>query len=119
MWTLNGVKAATDEVINNGDSLEITRIRTLGEFIKNCGLPGQGYSYSVNGQRVDFSYILKDGDSISLCEEFPERVITVMVNGKGLKLPYREEPYIFVDIFNHMDFNVERAKGRDRHYDKR
>ncbi|MGI6704624.1 MAG: cell division protein FtsA [Clostridia bacterium] len=112
MWTLNGVKAATDEVINNGDSLEITRIRTLGEFIKNCGLPGQGYSYSVNGQRVDFSYILKDGDSISLCEEFPERVITVMVNGKGLKLPYREEPYIFVDIFNHMDFNVERAKGR-------
>jgi len=63
-------------------------------------------------QQVDFSYILKDGDGISLCEESPERVITVMVNGEGLKLPFREQPYIFVDLFNYMDFDVERAKGR-------
>jgi len=111
-WTLNDGEAAADEVIKDGDRIEVTRIRNLGEFIKDCGLPGEGYLYSVNGQQVDFSYILKDGDGISLCEESPERVITVMVNGEGLKLPFREQPYIFVDLFNYMDFDVERAKGR-------
>ena len=111
-WTLNDGEAAADEVIKDGDRIEVTRIRNLGEFIKDCGLPGEGYLYSVNVQQVDFSYILKDGDGISLCEESPERVITVMVNGEGLKLPFREQPYIFVDLFNYMDFDVERAKGR-------
>ena len=35
-----------------------------------------------------------------------------MVNGKRVDLPFREEPYIFVDLFRYMDFDVERARGR-------
>ena len=42
----------------------------------------------------------------------PDRVITVMVNGKRVDLPFREEPYIFVDLFRYMDFDVERTRGR-------
>ena len=111
-WTLNGIKTSADEVINDGDRLEITRIKTLGEFVKTCGLPEKGYVYSINGQGADFSQLLNDGDSISLEEEPRDRVITVMVNGKGLDLPFREEPYIFVDLFSYMDFDVEKSKGR-------
>jgi cell division protein FtsA len=111
-WTLNGIKASTDELINEGDRIEINRIRNLGELAKTFGLPEKGFIYTVNGKRADFSHVLRDGDSISLCEEARDRVINVMVNGKGLKLPYREQPYIFVDLFSFMDFDVDKAKGR-------
>jgi cell division ATPase FtsA len=111
-WTLNGKEASADEVINDGDRLDITRINTLGEFIEACGLPKKGYVYSINGQRADFTRRLNNGDSISLREGTPDRVITVMVNGKRVDLPFREEPYIFVDLFRYMDFDVERARGR-------
>ena len=111
-WTLNGRKAPANEVINDGDRLDIARINTLGEFIEACGLPKKGYIYSINGQRADFTRRLNNGDSISLREETPDRVITVMVNGKRVDLPFREEPYIFVDLFRYMDFDVERTRGR-------
>lgn len=111
-WTLNGVKAAVDEVISEGDSFEITRLRTLGEFLETCGLPEMGYSYSINGEEKDISYILKDGDSISLRKKEPGKSIIITVNGEDIKLPFRERPYIFVDIFNHLDIDVKRFKGR-------
>jgi cell division protein FtsA len=111
-WTLNGSKAATDEVINEGDSLEIIRIRNLGEFVDTCGLPREGYIYRVNGKNADFSHILNDGDSVKLAENNRDRAVTIVVNGEELKLPFRKEPYIFVDLFNYMDFDTSETKGK-------
>lgn len=111
-WTLNGEQASTDEFINEGDNLEIIRIRTLGEFIDTCGLPREGYTYSVNGRKASFEHILNDGDNVVPLEKGPDKTITIVVNDRELKLPYRDKPYIFVDLFNFMDFDIDRAKGK-------
>jgi len=114
-WSINGAAAPPDRYISDGDRLEITRIRTLGELIDSCELPKQGCSYRVNGRPAAYEYALSNGDSIEYCMDkpIPDGVgITVRVNGEEVKLPQRPEPYIFVDIFNHIDVDLSRAKGK-------
>lgn len=111
-WTLNGDRVSTDKVISEGDRLEIVRIKTLGEFIAACGLPRDSHIYGINGERADFTRVLNDGDTVSLKKKEPGREITVMVNGEKINLPYREKPYIFVDLFNYMDFDAGEARGK-------
>ncbi len=111
-WTLNGVKSKVDDIIKDGDRLEINRPKTLGELLKVFDLPGKDYTCTVNGQRADLSYAPKDMDVICICKGEPGEVVTVTVNGENLKLPPREKPYIFIDIFKFLDFNTKRFKGK-------
>lgn len=114
-WNINGVAAPPDRYVLDGDKLEIARIRTLGELIDSCELPRQGCSYKVNGRSADCEYVLSNGDNIEYLMDRPvpeEAGITVRVNGEEVKLPKRPEPYIFVDIFNHIDIDLSRKKGK-------
>jgi sulfur carrier protein ThiS len=114
-WSLNGSKTAPDQIIKDGDRLEVSRIRTLGELLDTCDLPRDGYVYRANGDEVAPEYILKHGDRIDYLPEEEikgERFICIKVNSEEVKLPYRDEPYIFVDVFNFVDFDLSRAKGK-------
>ena len=41
----------------------------------------------------------------------PGAGITVTVNGKTVKLPAKNTDYIFIDVFNHIDFDLTSPRG--------
>lgn len=116
-WKLNGERVVPNTVIKDGDRVEITCITTLEELIDVYELPREDHVYTVNGKEVPLDYELKEGDSIDMVRKKGDiaaggRHIRVTVNGKSVKLPARERPYIFVDIFNYIDFDLSNPKGK-------
>lgn len=71
----------------------------------------------VNGKDTEGEYLLQDGDEViimDLEEKQQENItdnITVLVNGSPIKLPFKQEGYIFVDIFNYVDIDIKNAKS--------
>jgi len=115
MWTLNGNKVSSDTVIKDDDRLVVTRILTLEELINSYELPRNGYIYRVNGKEVSLEYNLKNGDNVHFIqtkEDDEQRTINIKINGKMVKLPYREKSYMFVDVFNFIDFDLRNPRGR-------
>lgn len=115
IWTLNGKKVSPDTVIKDNDRFEFARVQTVKELIDTYELPLEGYIYKVNGKNVPLEYNLKDGDRVDFVEEqkdVGEKGIDITVNGHKVRLPYRERPYMFVDIFNYIDFDYRNARGK-------
>jgi cell division protein FtsA len=65
--TINGIHAEGDTLINDGDAVRISCIRTLGELLEAAGFSGiDRYAVQVNGTAVyDPDYILMDNDQIT------------------------------------------------------
>lgn len=112
---LDGQQAGLDTVLKDGSVVEIqeaipgcTAKPTVGQIVGKQ----EGYIYKVNGEKAEPSHVLNDGDIVSLQRIEDTRTITILVNGRRIELPFRERPYIFVDLFNFMDLDTSRAKGR-------
>ncbi len=115
IYTLNGEKVSPDTVIKDNDRLKVIRVQTLQELIDACELPTRGYTYRVNGEKVSRQYILKNEDRVEFVKserDEGEEGIAVTVNGRQINLPDRGKPYMFVDIFNHIDFDFKNPGGR-------
>jgi len=125
---LNGETAAYDDEIKNDDHLEIRVIKTAGELFAGTDL--KEYTIVVNGAAVGPGYELKDGDNVQLVKNNPAGAggesapagkkeaepaggragLTVRVNGKPEVLEAGRQ-HLFVDIFNHIDFDRSAPKG--------
>jgi len=142
---INGMKAASDTVIKNGDRVEVRQIETLMDLLNAGGYDPVGSDVYVNGNKVsELSYILRDGDQISLESTEPdalnkgsepeensftgtvtgtlpentanvpvnsEHSFQVSVNGRNITLDGSKSQYIFVDIFNYINFDLSNPKG--------
>lgn len=127
---VNGESSRDEAVINDGDSVEISRIKTLEDLLKAGGVDTEGYEISINGKTVEFEYLLKDGDivkyfetSVKKDEEVREFVseavgevfdaawVRVIVNGHEVVMRENKPQYIFVDVFNYIDFDLTKPKG--------
>ncbi|MBZ4664544.1 MAG: cell division protein FtsA [Caloramator sp.] len=76
----------------------------------------EGQMAKVNGVEMGLDYKLSDGDEVEIIElKFnevkEEDFIYVVVNGEPIKLQNRQEGYIFVDIFNYVDIDINSAKA--------
>jgi len=71
--TVNGEQVGADTEIKDGDVVQYSRIRTLGELLEVSGLAGADHEITVNGTReISFGYLLKDGDNITCAERHDE-----------------------------------------------
>ncbi|HOV79479.1 MAG TPA: cell division FtsA domain-containing protein [Bacillota bacterium] len=119
---LNGERAQPDCEIKDGDRLEISW--TAGDIFGDGGLAGA--VLLVNGRQADHGYELEEGDEIKLVgrnqdghagtaaspgagQTGPE-AINVTVNGEKIRMEGKKQ-YIFVDIFNYIDFDRSYRKG--------
>lgn len=127
-WALNGEPVPADSEIKDGDRLEVKTVRTARDLFEGTDL--SQWVIRVNGTEVSSGYELKDGDAVELGEKKtfkPEKAfapvpqkefkasageaeISVSVNGNPVKLEGRWQ-YIFVDVFNHIDFDRTNPQG--------
>ncbi|HEX2946464.1 MAG TPA: cell division FtsA domain-containing protein [Clostridia bacterium] len=149
--SVNGRHAERETRIKDGDAVQITQIRTLGELLEAGGYAGSKYNVLVNGRAEADDYILADKDQVECTEpesisadkpadlyndsslkpqdiedEFvkePEGIVftdnsaqsragvAVSVNGSTVVLDGNRAQYIFVDIFNHINFDLTKPQG--------
>lgn len=128
---VNGENARDDGIVNDGDSVEIYQITTLEDLLKANGIDAQGYEISVNGKAVEPGYLLEDADAVEYHEirkEEAEKVmepvsqepagevfdtawVRLVVNGREIIMKENKPQYIFVDVFNYIDFDLTKPKG--------
>lgn len=148
---INGSRAERETRVKDGDAVQITQLRTLGELLEAGGYGGKERIVLVNGRTEDDDYILADKDQIECTEsdcpayersaaedakpdtdglatEAPEETpladnistirdkpehqgVVISVNGNEVVLDENRTQYIFVDIFNHIDFDLTKPQG--------
>jgi cell division protein FtsA len=124
-------KVDLETLIKDGDEIKIIYPKTLGDFKKYIETDVSN-GYILEGREVEESYIFKEGDRIyrKIKEEKPEAVIDeteqlkakniiyqpenielhVVINGEKVCLKGKDK-YIFIDIFDFIDFDLTVAKG--------
>ena len=66
---VNGVQASGETDIKDGDVVQFSRIRTLGELLEAAGFMGVDCDIAVNGSKNhDYDYLLMNGDIITCVE---------------------------------------------------
>ncbi|SKA95691.1 cell division protein FtsA [Caloramator quimbayensis] len=131
---VNGEPQNLKTEINNGDNIIIKTAQSGEDAVVTVNDLYELYGFNdaaakVNGEYVQRDYVIANGDNIEIKEEnniknyelgeLKDEVaaakelkdgIEVIVNGNKIKLVGKEE-YIFVDIFNYIDFDISKAKG--------
>ncbi|WDC84532.1 cell division FtsA domain-containing protein [Caloramator sp. mosi_1] len=108
----NGEVATLLDTVEDGDKIVINFAadgRDAMVYLKDILKDNQ--TAKVNGRDEDRNYLLKDGDEVIILEGNTqgclEKDITVIVNEEPIKLPFKQEGYIYVDIFNYIDVDVK------------
>ncbi|GFZ31796.1 cell division protein FtsA [Clostridium zeae] len=123
---INGEKASIDSIIKNNDEVKITYPRTLKGIKKYILNLNEEINLNVNGELQNEAYEIKNGDRICIVEEKTNSnsdteqhnkakdlgiTIKVFANGHPKELKGKRE-YVFVDIFNYIEFDLTVVKGR-------
>lgn len=111
----NGEEVSPNEYINEEDIIEIIFPKTIGEVKKY--ILKESITLFKNNMELKDDYIIKDGEhlvkNISILEknnDMNKNNLKVNVNGKNIVLSGRDN-YVFVDIFNYIDFDLSYLKG--------
>lgn len=134
---INGKACDLSIDIKENDSVIIDEIITISDFVQKFELDLTNNELYVNDETVTQNYILRDKDDISYCrldtetagdstiheniliseniETRTEKINTnehnyITVNGERIILTEKKD-YIFVDIFNYINFDLSAPKG--------
>lgn len=118
---INGEEASLQTPIKPGDRITVKQALegeaasiTVNEI---KGYYGRECNIIVNDKIAEDEYIIKEGDNvrISFCENKKEednkKGILVYVNDKEINIDDGREDYIFIDIFNYIDFDIKSGNG--------
>lgn len=133
---INGRPAELGYLIQDGDELTYQEIHEVGELLLRFQKSPEHVQIFVNEKKVDKKYLLQDNDCIAILEERGEieanalpkqtrsdgiadentpldrKGISIYVNEIPVHLEdERKTPYIFVDIFNYIDFDRSKVQG--------
>lgn len=130
---VNGTAALPESRLKEGDTVSTVEISTVGELLKAAGIDAAACEISVNGKTAQPDQALRDGDNVMYNEkkqhinavngvgpempegasktETPGNVLNLVINGNPTAIKALKEHYIFVDIFNHIDFDISKPQG--------
>ena len=100
-------------------NIEIDEIKTLGQFIQKHGEWLNENELLINDKKQSLNYEFNKGDIISKISEFGldksiknEKKIKLVINNEEVEIYYKKDKFIFVDIFDHIDFDLSSLKGK-------
>ncbi|MDA3733685.1 cell division protein FtsA [Niameybacter massiliensis] len=129
MILVNGDMRSQEEIIQDGDEIEVKTIHTLLELCQLLQMKIEEKLIVVNGNEVNGEYLLQPFDHIDISNKVEEQknnhmelleqllqqqndsAIRLYVNGELIELPYKEAGYVFVNIFDYIDFDLSQPKG--------
>ncbi|MFT5871720.1 MAG: cell division protein FtsA [Clostridium sp.] len=120
---INGVRSLINDIIKENDDVKIEIPTTMHEYAKYFGDSVQGSTFKMDNKELTSDYVIQEGDRIynvyAKDENIPPKdehtkhilEIVVEVNKKNVNLKNKEK-YIFVDIFDYVDFDLSISKGK-------
>ncbi len=111
---ITSIKINEQEVYGNPrlmerDSIELEEIENLLDLLKHLNLDIELKNILVNGKEVKDNIKLNLGDEIFVK---PKKNINLIINGEEKSIEYNKEKFIFVDIFDYIDFDLTIPKGK-------
>ncbi len=105
----NGNELSLDYILQNGDQIEFKVVEKFDYEIENDILEDRDEieDLFVEGQEI----LAKEDAFIERKSVASNGPIQLTVNGEPVWIPEKENSIIFVDIFDHIDFDITRAKG--------
>ncbi|TCW38063.1 cell division protein FtsA [Thermohydrogenium kirishiense] len=107
----NGIVSNLKSKVENGDKIVVVNGingKDASITIKDLKDKYSASKITVNGSFVDDDYIVKNGDDVKIIVENDEDFF-VYINGDKTTLKGKEQ-YIFIDIFNFIDFQIPKNK---------
>ncbi len=138
---INGREVQPETPVKEGDRVEILKEYTLEDLLTKLKIDIKSYDFAVNGKPYGGKAIIRPGDYVtaeikasvkpeeeikpvkddvkdigSLLKEVEQNIakrdgITVKVNGQLVNIPPKNTDYLFLDVFNYIDFDITAAKG--------
>ncbi len=125
---VNGEFADPDHVVRDGDRIDLRMIDRVADLERALDIDLGAFQILVNNREVAEDHVLRNGDQIRLAQvsrqkthvaEEDKRVEKAagpsrwvfLVNGRTVTVETEKERMIFVDIFDHIDFDRSEAKG--------
>ncbi|MDR7855701.1 cell division FtsA domain-containing protein [Tissierella sp.] len=109
--------------LNKEDKIQVNEIKSFGNLIDRYGNGSSTEEYLINGEKHPYYYELKKGDIVSRIsmEEVNHHVdntigdnklIRLVINDSQMDIYYKKDKFVFVDIFDHIDFDRSSLKGK-------
>ncbi len=115
---INGEIINTNVILGPETYIEIEEIKTLDDLILEYNKDSDIKKFLVNGKSPSYSQPLKKGDRITQCSEAEidikenNKSIKLVINNEEMEIYYKKEKFVFVDIFDHIDFDLSSLKGK-------
>ncbi|MPQ32788.1 cell division protein FtsA [Clostridium estertheticum] len=123
---INGIRTIINGVIKEDDDVSIVIPTTVSEYAKYFGDDTCGLDFMIDNKKLLSDYVIREGDRIYKVAEITKEIkvekkdnkneqketqnLNVKVNKKMIDLKGKDK-YIFVDIFNYVDFDLTISKG--------
>lgn len=121
---INNKEIKEDCEIKQEDKVEILQIETLEDLCKHLNIDTKKVSIYKGDNELSPGYLLKSGDRLTTkpkvekCENLKleqtynvKKTIELNINGETRYIDYNKEDFKFVDVFDHIDFNLKEAEG--------
>ncbi|NNU75901.1 cell division protein FtsA [Clostridium estertheticum] len=123
---INGIRTIINGVIREDDDVSIVIPTTVSEYAKYFGDDTCGLDFMIDNKKLLSDYVIREGDRIYKVAEITKKIkvekidnkneqketqnLNVKVNKSMIGLKGKDK-YIFVDIFNYVDFDLTISKG--------
>ncbi|WP_425448576.1 cell division protein FtsA [Dethiothermospora halolimnae] len=117
---VNGNIIKDNITIKEKDRIEVNEIKSVDELFKSQGLDQQDYNVYINDEKINSNILISDGDTIEYYNKSYIRksnnntngkTITLKINGEEKIINYNKKEFIFVDVFDHIDFDLSKPNG--------
>lgn len=105
---INGNIVQNNPLLQVGDRINVLEIRNIKEFLESIAEDVDISNILVNGKKANYNTLLKKDDQISIIES---ETIELIINGEEKTIEYNKEKFIFVDIFEYIDFDLSKPRG--------
>lgn len=105
---LNGISVKENTELKENDRIEVCEYKTLGDFISFLQKNIRVDNVLINGDNANKNTILKTNDIITIEEK---DIIKLIINKEEKVIKYNKKEFLFVDIFDHIDFDLTKPKG--------
>lgn len=105
---INNDKVLHNSTLVEGDRIDVYEIKRIGDLLKTLGLNIPIENILINGEKAEEDRLLKENDVIITNQN---KIINLIINGEEKKIGYSKKEFLFVDIFDHIDFDLTKPKG--------
>jgi hypothetical protein len=129
VW-VNEKRVDSDYVLSTNDQVKVSALNTVGDLMKFKDIKDEN-ALRINGREVAINNRLKHGDYISwenikqesavkeaksneksrLTEVVLKTKYELYVNHKEITIETQKKPLVFVDLFDHIDFDLTKPQG--------